>query len=224
MDKITLALVDDEALIVTLLSSFFTQQNDIEVCLTSNSGEEFLEELAKQEILPEVLILDLKMKAKSGIDVLEILKESYPSINTIIMSSHYNKSFMGFMLKTGAAAFIPKGISPQELLKIVKEVKQTGFYFQPDQLEIIREQVAKKTPTPNINNNNVLSEREMEVLKLICLQKTAKEIGEKLFIAQRTVEGHKNNLFLKTETRNIAGLAIYAIQNNLVNSEEIFLN
>ena len=131
---------------------------------------------------------------------------------------------MGFMLKTGAAAFIPKGISPQELLKIVREVKQKGFYFQPDQLNIIREQVSAKSPEPNIHKKDVLSEREMEILKLICLQKTAKEIGEQLFIAQRTVEGHKNNLYLKTETKNIAGLAIYAIQNNLLKAEEIFLN
>ncbi|PCJ00878.1 MAG: hypothetical protein COB15_02045 [Flavobacteriales bacterium] len=124
MEKIALALVDDEALIVTLLNDFFTLQDDIEVCLTSNSGEDFLEELAQQTTLPEVLVLDLKMKENSGVDVLGVLKESYPTINTIIMSSHYNKSFMGFMLKTGAAAFIPKGISPQELLKIVREVKE----------------------------------------------------------------------------------------------------
>ena len=224
MKKIQLAIVDDEALIVTLLSDFFNQQNKIEVSISSNSGEDFLEKLANKSTLPEVLILDLKMKGKSGVDILEILKEKYPTIKTIIMSSHYNKSFMGFMLKTGASAFTPKGISPQELLKIVIEVKDKGFYFQPDQLEVIREQVSTKVPEPKINKNNLLSEREIEVLKFICLQKTAKEIGEQLFITQRTVEGHKNNLFLKTETKNIAGLAIYAIQNNLVKADEIFLS
>ena len=69
----------------------------------------------------------------------------------------------------------PKGISPYELLNIIKEVKLKGFYFQQDQLAIIREQVSAKAPEPNFDKNNVLSEREMEVLKLICLQKTAKE-------------------------------------------------
>jgi DNA-binding NarL/FixJ family response regulator len=224
MKAIKLAILDDEALIVSLLSDFFNQQNEINVCIVSTSGEAFLEELSDNKIVPEVLILDLKMEGESGIDILEVLKENYSSIKTIIMSSHYKKSFMGFMLKMGASAFIPKGISPQDLLKIVIEVKQKGFYFQNDQIEIIRDQVSAKTSEPNFNKINVLSEREVEILKLICLQKTAKEIGAQLFIAQRTVEGHKNNLFLKTETKNIAGLAIYAIQNNIVKVDEIFLN
>jgi DNA-binding NarL/FixJ family response regulator len=224
MKSIQLAIVDDEVLIVSLLNDFFKRQNEINVCLVSTSGKAFLEELSNSKIVPEVLILDLKMEDESGIDVLEVLKENYSSIKTIIMSSHYKKSFMGFILKMGASAFIPKGISPHDLLKIVIEVRQKGFYFQSDQIEIIRDQVSAKTSEPNFNKINVLSEREVEILKLICLQKTAKEIGEQLFIAKRTVEGHKNNLFLKTETKNIAGLAIYAMQNSLVKAEEIFLN
>jgi DNA-binding NarL/FixJ family response regulator len=221
MKKISLAIVDDEALIISLLSDYFNQQNEIDACFVSTSGEAFLEALSNNTILPEVLILDLKMEGKSGIDILEVLKENYPSIKTIIMSSHYKKSFMGFMLKMGASAFIPKGLSPHDLLKIVIEVNQKGFYFKQDQLDIIREQVSTKAPEPKFNKDNVLSERELEILKLICFQKTAKEIGNQLFISQRTVEGHKNNLFLKTETKNIAGLAIYAIQNNIVKVDEL---
>lgn len=224
MKVIKLAILDDEALIVSLLCDFFNQQNETEICFSNTDGDEFIKELSATKTLPEVLILDLKMEGKSGIDILEILKKDYPSIKTIIMSSHYKKSFMGFMLKLGASAFIPKGLSPNNLLEIVKEIDQKGFYFEPNQIDIIREQVSTKTPKPELNNNNNLSTREIEVLKLICLQKTAKEIGAQLFITQRTVEGHKNNLFLKSDTKNIAGLAIYAIQNNIVQVDEIFLN
>ena len=127
MKTIPLAIVDDEALIVSLLSDFFKQRTEIDVCIVSTSGESFLEELSSSKTLPEVLILDLKMEGKSGLDILEFLKENHPSIKTIIMSSHYKKSFMGFMLKMGASAFIPKGISPQNLLEIVKEVDQKVF-------------------------------------------------------------------------------------------------
>ena len=216
MKTISLAIVDDDTLIVSLLSSFLQQQNGIDVLFTSESGEDFLEIISTQKTLPDILILDLKMKKIDGIEVTTFLKTNYPSIHIIIMSSHYKKSFMGFMLKTGVSAFIPKGISPLLLVQIIKEVSLKGFYFMSDQLDIIRKQVSSKAPQPKLNQKDNLSEREIEVLKLICFQKTAKEIGEKLFIAPRTAEGHKNNLFVKTGAKNIAGLVIYAMQNKLI--------
>jgi len=224
MSKISIAIVDDEALIVSLLSVFFKLQEGIEVSYTTESGEALIEMLTAKELKIDVLILDLKMKGQSGLEVLEFLKVNYPTIKPIIMTSHYKRSFIGFMMKTGVSAFIPKGISSAELLTIVKEVHQKGFYFMPDQLNVIREQVSSRAPQPILENATDISERELEVLQLICFQKTAQEIGDQLFITKRTVEGHKTNLFLKTDAKNIAGLVIYAIQNNIVKADEIFLN
>jgi DNA-binding CsgD family transcriptional regulator len=85
---------------------------------------------------------------------------------------------------------------------------------------MISEQISGKSPRPDMNENS-LSEREVEILKLICQQKTAKEIGDQLFITQRTVEGHKNNLFVKTGAKNIAGLVIYALQHRIIQIEEL---
>lgn len=86
---------------------------------------------------------------------------------------------------------------------------------------MIRTQISNKPQKPVFNYGNVLSEREIEILRLITKQKTAKEIGESLFITQRTVEGHKNNLFVKTGAKNIAGLVIYAIQNHIIRMEDL---
>lgn len=216
-----IAIVDDDALIVNLLKGYLEKQKDINIIYTCGSGEEFLEVLAEKKEKPEIIILDLKMKKMTGIEVTAFLKLNYPSISIIVMSSHYKRSFMGFMLKTGVSAFIPKGVMPQQLVEIIKEVSKKGVYFMDDQLDVIREQLSSKTPKPNVSNKNNLSEREIEILKLICFQKKAKEIGEQLFITPRTVEGHKNNLFIKTGAKNIAGLVIYAIQNNLINISEI---
>lgn len=221
MNKIKVSVIDDDALIVQLLEGFLQNQNDIEVCFTAESGEELLMKLVSENELPNVVVLDLNMKNKNGAEVASFLKTNYPNIRTIIMSSHYKKSFTGFMLKSGVAAFIPKGISPQKLVGIIKEVHKKEFYFLDDQLEVLREQISTRSPQPTLIQKNALTEREIEILKLICCQKTAKEIGEQLFITPRTVEGHKNNLFIKTEAKNIAGLVIYAIQNNFIKPEEI---
>lgn len=219
MKKIKIGITDDDALIVDLLKSFFSNQKEIEVMLTANSGDE-LKNLLKSNIIPEVLLLDLKMKETDGIEITHFLKEHFPSIKIIVISSHYQNSFLGFMLKTGANAFLPKGISPIALTKIIHAVNETGVYFLDDQLEIVRQQISSRVPKP-VFNDSLLTEREKEVLKLICLQKTAKEIGELLFIAPRTVEGHKNNLFVKTGAKNIAGLVVYAIQHSILKIEEL---
>jgi DNA-binding NarL/FixJ family response regulator len=221
MDTIKITLVDDDVLIVSLLEKYFNDQDSIEVLSTEYSGEGLLENISSYKVLPDVLVLDLKMKKINGVEVTKILRSNYPDVNIIVMSSHYNKSFMGYMLKAGVAAFVPKGISPEQLVEIVHEVYKNGFFFFKDQLDIVREQVSAKSPSPKIGNEELLSSREIDVLRLICYQKTAKEISEELFISTRTVEGHKNNLFLKTGTKNIAGLVIYAIQNRVINTENI---
>ncbi|MCO6149579.1 response regulator transcription factor [Flavobacterium sp. NRK1] len=221
MNNITIAITDDDALIVSLLEGYLQSIEGIEVLLTANSGEQLLNLLSEAPALPQIILLDLKMSGMDGIEVTQHLKDNYPDIKVIVISSHYQRLFMGFMLKTGVAAFLPKGISPLELIDIIRIVQKQGYYFKDDQMEALREQIPAKAPKPLLQDEELLSEREIDVLKLICQQKTAKEIGEILFITQRTAEGHKNNLFVKTGAKNIAGLVIYAIQQDIIRIEEL---
>jgi DNA-binding NarL/FixJ family response regulator len=224
-ELITLAIVDDETLIVSLLSSFFDNQENYEVIFKAESGEKLIEYFSNAEnIVPDIVLLDIKMRGISGIETLQRIKEFYPDINVIVMSSHYKKNFTGFMMKTGAAAFLPKGISPFKLQEVIQEVHDKGFYFMPEQLGVVRSQISARSPRPVLDKSMALSSREIEVLKLLCMQKTAKEIGEELFVTQRTVEGHKSHLFLKTESKNVAGLVIFAIQNGIVEMDDMIIN
>ena len=221
MEKISVAITDDDALIVSLLENYLNTTTDIAVLFTANGGQALFERLAQGAPLPQVLLLDLRMDGMDGVAVTEKLKVDYPEIKIIVISSHYQKSFMGFMLKTGVSAFLPKGVSPIELVDVIRTVKKQGYFFKDDQLEALREQIPTKAPRPILQQEELLSDREREVLKLICQQKTAKEIGDELYITQRTAEGHKNNLFAKTGAKNIAGLVIYAIQNEIIRVEEL---
>lgn len=222
MNTIRIAITDDDGLIVKLLENFLGMQPGFEVIFTAESGDDLISFLESAAILPDVLLLDLKMKGMDGIEVTKHLKANFPEIRIIIVSSHYQRSFMNFMLKTGASAFLPKGVSPTLLSEIIPTVHQKGIFFMEDQMEAIREQVTSKTAQKSIfDNGTELSKREIDVLRLISQQKTAKEIGDTLFITARTVEGHKNNLFVKTGAKNIAGLVIYAIQNNIISVDEL---
>ena len=220
---IRLALADDEALFGQLLKSFFDPIDDITCLFVATSGEELIDMINEADEKPDLLIIALKMKRLDGAQTVEILKETHPDIRTIVMSSHYSESFTGYMLRTGANAFIPKGVSPQELLEVVRSVQEKGYFFRGEQVEAMRSQIAPRAPKPALKAVESLSEREIDVLKLICQQYTATEIGEKLFISKRTVEGHKNNLFAKTGARNIAGLVLFAVQHDLISQSDLRL-
>lgn len=223
MEKIKLAIIDDDYLIVTLLKSFFNQESTIEVVFDTTDGRlflDFLEEESSSAV--DILLLDLKMKTIDGLEILRHIKIKQSELKVIVISSHYQDQTIGFMTKEGVASFLPKGISPHELLSIIKQVHEKGFYLTSTQVEILRDQISLKVPKPIIiESEELLTDREIEIIKLLCRQKTAKEIGETLFIAQRTVEGHKNNLFSKIGVRNVAGLIVYALQKNIVTLEEL---
>lgn len=225
MEKIKLALVDDDYLIVTLLKSFFNQDQSTQVVYDTTDGYQLFNYLEEKNTEPiDILLLDLKMKTIDGLEVLKHVKTNHPELKVVVVSSHYQDNSIGFMTKEGVAGFLPKGMSPFELLDIVKQVHKNGFYLNKDQMEILREQISSKVSKPMLDEDELLTDREKEIIKLLCQQKTAKEIGEHLFITQRTVEGHKNNLFTKIGVRNVAGLIVYALQKHIVTLEELSLN
>jgi len=215
MKKIKIAIVDDEKLIVDLLENYLEKTNCFEVCITANNGDNFLLNLEKSLIKPRVLLLDLRMKYKNGIEITHYLQKYYPDIKIIIMSSYYQKAFVGYMFKSGVNAFIPKNIHPQKLIDIIQNVIAFDYHFLKDQIDVLKQQISSKAPKPKFSVKENLTQRELEVLKLICNQFTNQEIADKLFISKRTVEGHRTNLLLKTGAKNTAGLVIFAITQNI---------
>lgn len=219
--SLPIILVDDDQLVVDLLADFIDLQPDMNVQVKANGKRMLFEELERLNSIPELVLLDLKMQEHDGIDVAKSLIEWYPGVRIIVLTSHYQPSFIGFMVKIGVSAFLPKGISPVNLMDIIREVNQKGHYFQPEQMEYLRNNISSKAPMPVFDSVESLTPREVEVLRLLCFQKTAKEIGAELFITPRTVEGHKSNLFLKTGQKNIAGLVVYALQRSLISIDEL---
>ena len=213
---IKLTIVDNDQLIVKLLENFFNHQIETKVLWTSNDEESFWKKLTQASLLPDVILLALNIKTIDPLETIMLIRKQFPSIKIIIISSNYNKTFIGHLFKKGASSFLPKRVSPEELINIIQVVAKIGYYFMPDQIEIIRTQVAFKSPKPSMTIEERISKREKEVLTLICQQYTAQEIAKKLFITKRTVEGHKTRLLSKTGVKNTAGLVVFAIQKNII--------
>ncbi|GLB48570.1 response regulator [Neptunitalea lumnitzerae] len=217
--KINVTLVDDHQLVTDLLKDYLNKTPEIKVTNAFYNGNDFLDHL-NEHTAPDILVLDLKMQNGNGKKVIAIITQKFPEIKIIVLTSFYQPNYLGFMFQLGVHAFLPKELPKENLVTIIKEVKQKGFYFDNEQMLTLRKQISKKTPELVTDTKEILTEREMDVLKLLCLQMTAQEIADKLFISKKTVETHKANLILKTGTKNTAGLVIFAAKNKLIDLDE----
>ncbi|MEO1261081.1 MAG: response regulator transcription factor [Bacteroidota bacterium] len=222
---IKLAIADDEALFRKGLIMLLNEEQ-IEVMLEANDGDHLIEQLKTAESLPNILLLDLNMPNLNGIETARIISKNYPSIKFIVLSTFFSKAFIINMIEMGAAAYLPKNSTPEEVNQTILEVHKNGFSYNRKVLEVIRENMIHKT-RPKLNHpfGTELTQREREILQLICEEYTTPEIAEKLFISRRTVDGHRNNLLQKLGCKNVAGLVVLAIQRQLVkvNAESFWL-
>lgn len=219
---IKLALVDDEHLFLIGLKAIIEEHEAAQVMLTASDGTEFIDKLQAADVLPDVVLLDMRMEPMNGIDTAKHLREHYPQIKVMILSTHYRDTFLGYMMKLGVSAFLPKNIDPDTLVAAIQKVHEVGLYFTEEHALGIRQQLisGQKFTAPHLQQTEELTPREKEILKLICEQYTSSEIAAKLFVSIRTVEGHRNNLLAKTGAKNTVGLVLYALINNMVDVDQ----
>lgn len=223
MKKICISIIEDEQLIAELLVRHFENDSEIEVLATHKNGNSFVKYLQEEKPIPNIILLDLKMEGMDGMDVINHLKAEKSKIKIIVLSSYYKSNLVGYMLKTGVNAFLPKSTSSKDLRNIIINVYDNDFFFKSEQIDALKQQINNKLPKPKLNNTDDLTAREIDVLNLICQQLTTHEIADKLFISKRTVEGHRTNLLLKADVKNTAGLIIWAIKNEVIDVSQVLL-
>ncbi|EIA10508.1 DNA-binding response regulator DegU [Flavobacterium frigoris PS1] len=209
-------LVDDEVLFRKGISFLLGREENIDIIQEASNGAELITFLNENESHPDIIIMDLKMPLLNGVEATKILHKEFPEIKIIALTSYDTPSFVANMINVGAVSYLVKNTTPQELLKTINQVALKGFYYNEKVLKVIKQTDSISKNNKSTLDSNFLTSREIEVLQLICEQKTNLEIGEILFISPRTVEGHRNNLLLKTGSKNSAGLVVYAMQNDIV--------
>ena len=212
---IKIILVDDEILFRKGISFLLEKEKNIKVIFEASDGSELISFLKESSIHPDIIIMDLKMPILNGVEATKLIRNEFPKIKIIALTSYNSKSFVANMISVGAVSYLVKNATPQELLLTINEVAAKGFYYDEFVMKNIQDNTCVSKNIKSHLDNDFLTSRELEILKLICEQKNTVEIAEKLFISPRTVEGHRNNLLLKTESKNIAGLVVYAIQNEI---------
>jgi len=215
---IKLAIVDDHRLFRQGLS-YILRRAGYEVVLEAASGRELFDGLADHQ--PEVVLLDLHMQDMDGKEVSRRLLADYPHLKIIILSMDYSPDFILDLMKLGVHGYLPKDIDQRILAEAIGQVQTKGYYINDTVAQVMRDglQGKKKAAVHKVADDHLLTsltEREKEVLGLLCKGYSSSKIAEMLFISFRTVEGHRKHLLEKTGTSNAVGLAVFALKHQLI--------
>ncbi|MEZ4828319.1 MAG: response regulator transcription factor [Bacteroidia bacterium] len=209
---IRIGIVDDHTLFRNGMKALIEDMEGIEIVLEANHGNELLGKLRDNQ--PDVILMDIEMPVLNGLDATKAVKQNYPDIKTIALSTHDDDNFILAMIQEGACGYLLKTSEEDEVELAIKMVMEKGFYFN-DRVSVAL--VKTFTQQSQINSKPKesidLSERETKVLKMICEELTTSEIADKLNLGKRTVDGHRLDLLRKTGSKNTAGLVIFAIKN-----------
>ena len=215
MNEIKVAIADDHKIFRKGVILSMRSYSNIKFVLEADNGEELLAKIPEFE--PNVVLCDLKMPIKDGIDTTKLITKNFPNIRVIILTMYEDERFVGHLMDCGAAGYLLKNTDPVEINKAIIDVMRTGFYLNPFVNKVlIKKNYSKQKFNPSLTSEVVLSEREKEVLTLVCMEFTAAEIAGKMEISTRTVEAIKDRLMERFGVKNSVGLVFYAMKNSLI--------
>ncbi|MCQ2604968.1 MAG: response regulator transcription factor [Bacteroidales bacterium] len=208
-EKLHIHLVDDHSLFREGLKFLLSNCDFIANIEESENGKIFLEKLNTN--VPDVVLMDIQMLEIDGITASKLALMKYPNLKIIALSMYAEEEYYSKMIDVGVRGFLLKNSQFEDVQKAILDVYEGDNYFSQEILDRIMANMSKKVESPTID----LTDREVEVLYNICKGLSNQEIADVLFISKRTVDKHRENLLLKTEAKNTAGLVVYAIKNGI---------
>lgn len=220
------AIVDDHQLFRKSLAHLLNSFDGIEVVLQANNGKEFLESIAQNQI--DLVLLDIQMPEMDGFQTCKVLRDKYPEIYVLIISQLTTKESIHKVMELGAHGFFTKNSDPDQLHNAILSIHNNGYYFGNELGAVIREVMLwEKKNIFNTNEDiveideNCLTSREIEIIKLVSNGRSSKEISDILNINVRTVETHRKHIMEKTNAKNFIGVVVFALKYQLIALEEI---
>lgn len=217
--KIRIHLADDHQVLIDGMKTLLQTISNFEIVGFSLDGSTLFEEVTNNKA--DILILDISMPKKDGIEVIkEFSKNGFPC-KVIILSSYDDLKIIKEVMKLGASAYLTKQCAGENIVEAIQVVANGEEYFS----NLVREKIFNTATKDNLKLNkqkptinSLLTERELEIITLIALEYSGKEISEQLFISTNTVETHRKNIIKKLNAKNTISLVKFAIKNNLIKS------
>ncbi|MHA4809295.1 response regulator [Flavitalea flava] len=215
MGVIKVAIADDHKIFRKGVILSLRPYSAIKFVQEAENGQELLDGLAASE--PDVVLMDLRMPLKDGIETTKIIAKQYPSIHIIALTMYEDERFVSHMMEIGANGYLLKSADPAEIKRAIIEVATKGYYLNNFVNRILLKKSHTRTKIiPSLNIEITLNDREREVVRYICMEFTAQEIAQKIDVSPRTVEAIKDRLMERFGAKNTAGLVFFAVKNNLI--------
>jgi two-component system, NarL family, invasion response regulator UvrY len=212
--KIKIALADDHILLRNALASLIDSFGDCKVVFQSNNGKEFIEAISVST--PDVAILDLNMPEMDGYETAQYLQKNYPDVLVLMLTMYDSELSLIRLLQAGVKGFLKKDIHPSELNFAIHSAMQAGYYYYGDTTGKLVNLFRKNNESKISFQNVLLSEQELNFLKLACSDLTYKEVAQKMSLNPRSVDNLRDQLFIKLDVKSRVGLAMVAIRNGIV--------
>ncbi len=206
-------IVDDHSMVREGLKQLLELNGDVEVIGEACDGVECL--MLLEKVLPQVLLLDINMPKMNGLEVLEKLKEENINVKVIILTVHNEIEFLLKAMEIGIDGYLLKESDSSELKKAISHVVRGETYIQPSMIPLLNSRMLERDIEKE--KINLLTRRELEVLKLLSVGLYNKEIGKKLDISERTVKNHISSIFKKIDVTDRTQAAVFSIRNKLIN-------
>jgi len=216
MSKIKILLADDHQIVLDGLKSLLSDINDFEVIGAVSNGKDAVDFIATKE-KPDIAVLDIDMPVMNGINATREIKKNFNGVRVLTLSMHNEKGVIQTLMDAGADGYILKNSSREELEKGIRAICRGETFFSTDVTMSLLNQSTEITANNELPEEvKDLTEREVEILKLVAEGYSNKEIGERLFISHRTVDTQRTNLMKKMDVHNVAGLIRIALKSGLV--------
>ncbi len=215
MQVIKVAIADDHKIFRKGVILSLRPFTNLKFVQEAENGDDLLQGIPASE--PDVILMDLRMPLKDGIETTKMLSKQYPHIHIIVLSMYEDEKFVYHLMENGAHGYLLKNAEPHEIRRAVMEVQEKGYYLNNFVNRILlKRSHARQKVVPTLDNEITLNDKERDVLKFICMEFTAHEIAQKMNISARTVEAIKDRLMERFGSKNTAGLVFFAVKNNLV--------
>jgi DNA-binding NarL/FixJ family response regulator len=213
--KTGVIVTDDHNLFRKGMIALLADFDFVEIAGEAKNGLELLNLLENLTPRPLLVLLDLKMPGMDGQEAFDIIKDKYTDVKVIILTMEDDHQLISHLVHEGVNGYLLKNADPDEMEMALKKVIKNDFYFSDSITQIVMKEIRNRNKGVEPSEIKITT-REMDVLNLICKELTAGEIADKLCLSIRTVEGYRAKLLSKTNTKNMAGLVMFAVKNNLV--------